>query len=175
MECCFRQLSCPSIISRNITSIAYNHHIDIYHLVNIKHTSTCCVRVTTQDFALLDFKEQVALSHSAGVFISMHGAGTTHIFHSAIGKPNCCALIELFPDKTLEFYTAQGYGNLARMLGLHHWRHVSSDRSTTDEGTIVDVDIITEQVKLAVDKVKKKPTCLNDVKDTSGRIFNEEF
>jgi hypothetical protein len=68
---------------------------------------------------------QVALSHSAGVFISMHGAGTTHIFHAALGQPNCCALVELFPDTTVELHAAQGYGNLARMLGLHHWRHVA--------------------------------------------------
>jgi hypothetical protein len=68
---------------------------------------------------------QVALSHSAGVFISMHGAGTTHIFHAALGQPNCCALVELFPDTTVELHAAQGYGNLARMLGFHHWRNVA--------------------------------------------------
>jgi hypothetical protein len=49
--------------------------------------------------------------------MSMHGAGTTHIFHAAIGSPNCCALVELFPDTSVDFYTAQGYGNIARMLG----------------------------------------------------------
>ena len=55
----------------------------------------------------------------------MHGAGTTHIFHSAIGQPNCCALIELFPDPTIELHTAQGYGNLARQLGFYHYRNVA--------------------------------------------------
>jgi hypothetical protein len=67
----------------------------------------------------------VALSHSAGVVVSMHGAGTTHIFHAALGQPNCCALVELFPDTSIELHAAQGYGNLARMLGFHHWRHVA--------------------------------------------------
>jgi hypothetical protein len=55
----------------------------------------------------------------------MHGAGTTHIFHAALGQPNCCALVELFPDTNTELHAAQGYGNLARMLGFHHWRHVA--------------------------------------------------
>ncbi len=72
------------------------------------------IKVTAQDFAQLNMSAQVALSHSAGVFVSMHGAGTTHIFHSAVGKPNCCALLELFPDESIEFMHAQGYGNLAR-------------------------------------------------------------
>jgi hypothetical protein len=111
------------------------------------------VKVTAQDFAKISFEQQVmfsplysclsppltlcavfavracssqvALSHSAGVFVSMHGAGTTHIFHAALGQPNCCALVELFPDTTIELHAAQGYGNLARMLGFHHWRHVA--------------------------------------------------
>jgi hypothetical protein len=59
----------------------------------------------------------------------MHGAGTTHIFHAALGQPNCCALVELFPDTTVELHAAQGYGNLARMLGLHHWRNVAGTLS----------------------------------------------
>ncbi len=59
----------------------------------------------------------MSLSHSASISMSMHGAGTTHIFHAAIGSPNCCALVELFPDTSVDFYTAQGYGNIARMLG----------------------------------------------------------
>ena len=32
VECCIRQLSYPSTILYNITSIAYNHHTDIYSL-----------------------------------------------------------------------------------------------------------------------------------------------
>ena len=79
------------------------------------------VIVTAQNFALIPFERQVALAHSAGVFVSMHGAGTTHIFHSAVGQPNCCALVELFPDKSTPFHDIKLFGNLARMLGLQHY------------------------------------------------------
>ena len=33
------------------------------------------VIVTAQDFASIPFEKQVALSHSASIFVSMHGAG----------------------------------------------------------------------------------------------------
>lgn len=79
--------------------------------------------VTVQDFALLSFAEQVALAHSAGVLVSMHGASVTHIFHAALGQPNCCAFVELFPDKTVPFHEIKGFGNLARMLGVHYYEH----------------------------------------------------
>ena len=36
VEWCIRQLSYPSTIVYNITSIAYNHHTDIYPLINYK-------------------------------------------------------------------------------------------------------------------------------------------
>ena len=39
VESCIRQLSCPSIISHNITSIAHNHHSDIYF--QTYHSSLC--------------------------------------------------------------------------------------------------------------------------------------
>ena len=97
------------------------------------------VRVTVQDFALLDFAEQVKLSHSAGVFLSMHGAGVTHIVHAAIGAPNCCALIEMFPDSTTGFHTIWGFGNLARHLGMHYYRYEAKSGTTDATGTAVDI------------------------------------
>jgi len=81
------------------------------------------VVVTVQDFALLTFAEQVALAHSAGVFVSMHGAGITHVFHAALGQPHCCALVELFPDKSVPFHELKGFGNLARMLGVRYYEY----------------------------------------------------
>lgn len=77
--------------------------------LSLSHVSTLLspVTVTAQDFAQLSFPEQVRLAHSASVLLSMHGAGTTHIFHSAVGSAQCCALIELFPDHTIEFFSAQ--------------------------------------------------------------------
>ena len=37
VECCIRQLWCSSIILYNITSIAHDHHINIYPLSSFKH------------------------------------------------------------------------------------------------------------------------------------------
>jgi hypothetical protein len=63
--------------------------------IEIKTNLLSNVRITAQDFTAPSLREQVALSHSAGVFVfvfaSMHGAGTIHIFHSALGSPDCCA------------------------------------------------------------------------------------
>ena len=123
-------------------------------------------RVTAQDFTLLSFKEQVALSHSAGVFLSMHGAGTTHIFHSALGAPNCCALVELQPEERLGYKHTKGYANLARMLGLHYYQYSASDGCTSRNGTTVAVDDVIALVQQAVDTVRSSPTRLGDVKDT---------
>lgn len=120
---------------RSINPAKKNAHSSARHIKNLQQLISALesipdVVVTAKDFATLPFPEQVRLSHSASIFMSMHGAGTTHIFHSAVGSPNCCALIELFPDRTVNLYTAQGYGNLARMFGMHHQR--KSIISTTD-------------------------------------------
>jgi hypothetical protein len=119
---------------RAINRAKRNNHSSARHIKNLLALMEALrsipnVKVTAQDFAKISFAEQVALSHSAGVFISMHGAGTTHIFHSALGRPNCCALVELFPDTTVELHAAYGYGNLARMLGMHHYRNVAGTLS----------------------------------------------
>lgn len=141
------------------------------------------VVVTAQDFAALPFKEQVALSHAAGVFVSMHGAGTTHIFHSAIGENNCCALMELQPEKTVGgFYEAHGFGNIARNMGMGYARHVPADGSTSKAGTVVDVAAITTLVSQLVVQVRggdgsggSDPlghrTCLHDVRDASQPLL----
>ena len=124
------------------------------------------VRVTAQDFTLLPFSEQVALSHSAGVFVSMHGAGTTHIFHSAVGAPNCCALVELQPEKRLGYEETKGYANLARMHGLHYYRYAASDGRTSPSGTTVDIGMVMALIQQAVSAVGSTPSCLGDVRDT---------
>lgn len=143
-----------------------NHYSSARYIRNIKELVDILntipnVKVTAQNFAKLSFAKQVSLSHSANIFISMHGAGTTHIFHSALGKPNCCVLIELFPDQSIDLYTAQGYGNLARMLGLHHYRYVAKHGSTSNDGTILDLNDMQTIVTKAIHAVKSKPTCLH--------------
>jgi hypothetical protein len=132
------------------------------------------VRVTAQDFAQLSFLEQIKLAHSASILISMHGAGTTHIFHMAIGQRNCCGLVELFPDTSTDLYTAYGYGNLARMLGLHHMRYVAEKGSTQSSGTTVNVRKVTEMVQEMSKDVYQDPTCLFDVKDTRNPLFRDK-
>jgi hypothetical protein len=161
---------------RKINKSKTNNHSSARYIRNLKalmHVleSIPNVRVTAQNFAEIPFAQQVQLSHSAGVFMSMHGAGTTHIFHAAIGSPNCCALIELFPDSTIEFVHAFGYGNLARMFGMHHYRYEASLGRTSREGTVVDVEAIYALAVQAVEAVRSKPTCLHDVRDTSIPIF----
>lgn len=127
------------------------------------------VRVTVQDMAQLSFAEQVRLAHSASVLLSMHGAGTTHIFHMALGEKNCCGLVELFPDTSVELHTAQGYGNLARMLGLHHVRYVAERGATQAAGTTVDVQALRRLVEKMVGDIARAPTCLLDAHDTEER------
>ena len=124
------------------------------------------VRVTVQDFAQIDFAAQVNLSHSAGVLLSMHGAGVTQIVHSSVGSPNCCALIELFPDRSTGFHTIWGFGNLARHLGMHYYRYEAKDGKTDGGGTTVNVPEVRALVQHAVESVRTAPSCLQRVKDT---------
>lgn len=126
------------------------------------------VRVTAQNFAEISFAEQIALTHSAGVFVSMHGAGTTHLFHAAVGRPNCCALVELQPDHSMKFQFSQGHGNQARMLGSHYFRYEAAMGLTGADGTRVDVDAVKGLVELAVDAVRLRPTCTHDADDSTS-------
>eukprot|EP00597_Dinobryon_sp_UTEXLB2267_P004669 CAMPEP_0170068466 /NCGR_PEP_ID=MMETSP0019_2-20121128/7433_1 /TAXON_ID=98059 /ORGANISM="Dinobryon sp., Strain UTEXLB2267" /LENGTH=522 /DNA_ID=CAMNT_0010276123 /DNA_START=338 /DNA_END=1906 /DNA_ORIENTATION=+ len=164
---------------RTINPKKTNNHSSARHISNLKELvralraisiSGIRVTVTAQDFAQLTFPEQVRLAHSASVLLSMHGAGTTHIFHSALGSPQCCALIELFPDHTIEFFSAQGYGNIARMLGLHHYRYEAAMGSTTPRGTAVEVSALAQLVTTAVRDVTEQATCVHNGKDTSCPI-----
>ena len=161
---------------RAINPAKSNSHSSARHIANTRTLLQALralpgVRVTAQDFAQLPFAQQVALSHSAGVFVSMHGAGTTHIMHMALGRDRCCALVELQPDHTQGFQDAQGYGNLARMFGLHYFRYEAADGATTKNGTSVDVMAVTDLVRKAAEAVRITPTCLHDVKDISLPVF----
>ena len=156
----------------NKNSIA-RHIVNIDKLVSSLSTIPN-VKAIAQDFAKLSFDKQVALAHSASILISMHGAGTTHLFHMALGQPNCCALIELQPSGSFEYRTAVGFGNLARMHGMHYYRHDARDGATGDQGTTVDVVAIRNIVEKAVMDVKLKPTCLNDVRNTVSYPIYED-
>jgi Glycosyltransferase 61 len=123
------------------------------------------VRVTVKDFAKLSVIEQVSLAHSAGVLVTMHGAGATHIVHSSLGSPNCCALVELFPDQSTGFHTIHGFGNLAKHLGMYYHRWEASHGLTKADGTVVDVSAVRGLIDSAVSSVRSKPTCLHEVRD----------
>ena len=93
----------------------------------------------------------------------MAGAGTANMFSSAVGHPNCCALIELFPDKKLPFHTIRGFGNLARHYGMHYYRYQANEgRTSTASGTSVDIPHLVALVRSAVLDVQQKPSCLNN-------------
>ena len=52
------------------------------------------------------------------LILGMHGAGIPQIFHAAIGEPNCCSVIELFPESNQGFSNIYGFGNIAKLLGM---------------------------------------------------------
>ena len=167
------------IEARHIDYSKGNNHATSRHIKNLDRlieilSSIDGVNVTAQNFAKISFDKQVALAHSASIFISMHGAGTTHIFHSAIGEKNCCAFIELQPDPTIGFQSAWGYANIARMLGMHYYRYEAAIGLTSEDGTVVDVNIIKQLVQSAIADIKKTKNdavCLHDIRDTRKPLF----
>jgi hypothetical protein len=95
----------------------------------------------------------------------MHGAGICQIYNAAIGLPNCCSLIELFPDASVGFSHIQGFGNTARYLGMSYYRHVAVQGSSDKhEGTRITVTEVLDLLKSAVDDVKNKEICHHDVR-----------
>ncbi len=94
------------------------------------------------------------------------------MFSTAVGHPNCCALIELFPDSTLPFHTIRGFGNLARHYGMHYYRYQANEgRTSSTAGTTVDIEHLVALVKTAVTDVQKKPSCLNNATENLYNIL----
>lgn len=142
------------------------------YIVNIDELKSKLVSISNavvivQDFSLLSFQEQVKLSHSANIFISMHGAGTIHMFHAPIGAKDSYAVIELMPDTSVGFSTIHGSGNIARHLGLYYYRYEAKLGSTTTSGTTVDTDAIKALTMQAVHDITTTPACSNNNKDTT--------
>ena len=167
---------------RNINKMKTNNQSSARFIKNLSELIASLsnipnLKITAQDFSKLKFEQQVQLSNSAQILMSMHGAGTTHIFHMPIGTKKCCSLIELFPDQTIEFYQAYGYGNLARMLGLIHYRYVAAMGSTSSSGTNVNINEIKILVEKAIKEITNKQTmtCLNDVKDTTQSLYSKNY
>ena len=139
----------------------------IYNMKNVAGSNGNIppLKVTVQDMGHLPFDKQVALAHSASIFIGMHGAGIPHIFNAAIGEPNCCSLIELFPDPSIGFSHIQGFGNIARYLGMSYYRHVASaGQSSKTGGTSITIKDVITLLRHAIVDVKEKSICLHDVR-----------
>lgn len=131
------------------------------------------VKLTVQEFSKIPFKKQVALAHSAGVFVSMHGAGTANMFSAGVGHPNCCALIELFPDGKLPFKTIRGFGNLARHYGMYYYRYDAKNGDTSPTtGTQVDAKKLADLVRQAVNSVQTRPSCINNATSSVRNVLS---
>ena len=118
------------------------------------------VIVRTADLAHLPFDQQVKLVHSSSIILGMHGAGLTHIMNMAVGAPDCCALVELFPSTNVDplFNGYQGYANMARWLGVKYFSYTASKSSMS--GTLVDVSFAKKLVLKALKSVQS-PICMN--------------
>ena len=117
------------------------------------------VKVIRHNLAEVPFKRQVEIVHSAGIYISMHGAGTAQISNMALGSPNCCALIELSPDPSYQFTNANG--NFARLLGLRYFSYQANISDTNSSGTLIDIKKLKDIVLDAITTIKTSPTCVN--------------
>ena len=130
----------------------------------IKELSTIDrVNVIPIDFSNLSFEDQVKLSSNSSIIVGMHGAGLGHIFHQAIGNPNCCSLIEIFPksDERQSYEDIRVFGNTARHLGLHYFSyHINSPPLSSSGESKLDIDAVKKLVKMAVYLTKNKPACL---------------
>lgn len=59
------------------------------------------VAVYSFDLSSLTYAQQVAfVFHEVDVLIGFHGAGMNHLFHMNRKRPGCCAVIEIFPQKS---------------------------------------------------------------------------
>jgi hypothetical protein len=123
--------------------------------------SKLSVNVTAVAYETMDFETQISVTHAASILIGMHGAGMIHMMHMALGRPNCCALIEIFPqNRKLGFNEIQGHGNIARHLGIHYFRHVLSS-TPSEAGSYLDIAALRDILGDAVRAIQTKPTCIH--------------
>ena len=120
------------------------------------------VNVMTLDLSTLPFEDQYKVSSNSSIIVGMHGAGLGHIFHSSIGNPNCCSLIEIFPrnDQRQGYDGIKVFGNTARHLGLHYISYKNSLPLTSSGESVLDVNAIENLVRKAMYLVRNKPSCL---------------
>ncbi len=69
------------------------------------------------------------------------------------------------------FINAEGYQNLARMLGIHYYQYISPMGMQNAEGTIVNVDALMSLINQAIKKINNGPICLHNVQDTTKNVY----
>lgn len=129
------------------------------------------VRVSVVDFATMAFSEQMRLVHTAHLLIGMHGAGINQFFNMPIGEPNCCGLVELFPDKALGYDGILGNQNMAKFLGMSYARYNVESKSA-HAPVVVGVPPVVGVVQGMINVLTAGSgrICLNDVKDSTNSI-----
>lgn len=116
------------------------------------------VHVTALDISTLPFPQQVAKLASSHLLVGMHGAGIASAMHMTIGMPNCCGVIEIFPQG--EFMPIRGYGNMARRMGLHYQRFELSGGQSHGDGAVVPTDALISLTSRVIRNMKEAPTCV---------------
>lgn len=138
----------------------------------------------SQDLNKISFESQVRLIGNASIIVGMHGAGIASTVHMAVGTPNCCGVIEIFPPG--EFMPIRGYGNMARRMGHHYHRieltvadntilEISSKGNTVSSassgsgggstkmnvrgGSIVMPSVLIDAVEAQIKAISTKPSC----------------
>lgn len=75
----------------------------------------------------------------------------------AIGRKNCCGIVEIFPDG--EFKPIRGYGNMARRMGLHY-RRLDVGSSHNSAGVAVPVDSLLSTTSEVLQLMGTQPSCV---------------
>lgn len=128
------------------------------------------VVVTALDLSRLSFEEQYRIVSGVGIIVGMHGAQMMHMFHASIGRPNCCAVVEIFPiseqgaleSAQVSFHRIQIFGNLARHLGISYSRYEADgeNEQLTVKGTRIDTHRLVLVVRQAVTFVRDESSCI---------------
>mmetsp|Transcript_28755 Transcript_28755/g.40990 ORF Transcript_28755/g.40990 Transcript_28755/m.40990 type:complete len:219 (+) Transcript_28755:1022-1678(+) len=115
-------------------------------ILALKAIENISFQIVTADFSGWNvFSSQVALSHNIDILIGFHGAGINHMFHM---NPNCCGVIELFPEEKMGFTSRVGYGNHARFLGYYYERIVAFQNSFfKSKGTFIQSSILAQAIQ----------------------------
>ena len=101
----------------------------------------------------------------------MHGAGMAHLFNTAVGEPNCCGLVELFPERSMGFGHITGNANMAGFLGLAYARYqVETGRTNPQAGTKVDIPVVVSTVTATIGEIIGHSICMHNVRDSTNTV-----